>query len=166
MAELLQTREEVRNIIDLIGRVLISFIFFYEAYDSFVYFGRTVKKMEYYGLTWNQDALLWGAILLLILGGLSVLTGYRAKLGAFLLLCYWIPLTFTVHDFWNVPVTCEFHISCPDIGLEGTDLYRRLQGFLFMKNLAIIGGLLILLVNGSGPLSIRKIFATTYVPGA
>jgi putative oxidoreductase len=156
----------VKKIFDLIGRILISFIFFYEAIDSFVYFNRTAQKMEYYGLTWNKDYLLYGAIILLILGGLSVLTGYRAKLGAFLLLMYWIPVTFMVHDFWNVPRDCIFHFDCTDIGLTGEDLYRRLQGFLFMKNLAIIGGLLILLVNGSGEISIKRIFATTRVPGA
>ncbi len=156
----------MKKIFDLIGRILISFIFFYEAYDSFVYFNRTASKMEYYGLTWNKDYLLYGGIILLILGGLSVLTGYRAKLGAFLLLMYWIPVTFMVHDFWNVPADCVFQFNCTDIGLTGEDLYRRLQGFLFMKNLAIIGGLLILLVNGSGEISVKRIFATTRVPGA
>lgn len=156
----------MKHIVDLIGRVLISFIFFYEAFDSFVYFHKTAQKMEYYGLTWNRDYLLYASMVLLLLGGLSVLTGYRAKLGAFLLLLYWVPLTFISHDFWNVPQSCSFRFDCQDIGLQGEDLYRRLQGFFFMKNLAIIGGLLILLVNGSGKMSIRRIFATTRVPGA
>ncbi len=156
----------MKKIFDLVGRVLISFIFFYEAFDSFVYFHRTADKMAYYGLTWNKDYLLYGAIILLILGGTSVLTGYRAKLGAFLLLSYWVPVTFMVHDFWNVPRDCIFQFDCASINLAGEDLYRRLQGFLFMKNLAIIGGLLILLVNGSGEISIKRIFATTRVPGA
>jgi putative oxidoreductase len=122
--------------------------------------------MEYYGLTWHQDALLYGAIVLLVLGGLMVLLGYRTKAGAFLLLLYWVPVTFIVHDFWNVPKSCEITFACQDIGLVGTDLYRRLQAFFFMKNLAIIGGLLMILVNGSGRYSIKRIFATTNVPGA
>jgi putative oxidoreductase len=156
----------VKHTIDLLGRAFLAFIFFHEAYDSFLFFQTTTSKMEYYGLTWHQDALLYGAIIFLIVGGLMVLLGYRPKTGAFLLLLYWVPVTFIVHDFWNVPKSCEITFACQDIGLVGTDLYRRLQAFFFMKNLAIIGGLLMILVNGSGKYSIRRIFATTNVPGA
>jgi len=156
----------VKHTIDLLGRAFLSFIFFHEAYDSFLFFQKTTQKMEYYGLTWHQDALLYGAIVLLIVGGFMVLLGYRPKTGAFLLLLYWVPVTFIVHDFWNVPKSCVITFDCQDFGLVGSDLYRRLQAFFFMKNLAIIGGLLMIMVNGSGKYSIRRIFATTNVPGA
>lgn len=121
--------------------------------------------MSFYGLNWNQDMLLYAAITLLILGGVLVLIGYRSGFGAFLLLLYWIPVTFIVHDFWNVPFECVAKVSCPQIQLEGEEIYRRLEGVLFMKNLAVAGGLLMILVNGSGRYSIRRLFATTKVPG-
>jgi putative oxidoreductase len=54
-----------------------------------------------------------------------------------------------VHSFWNDPIEV-----------------RRLQAILFMKNIAITGGLLMILVNGSGRYSIRRLFATTRVRGA
>ncbi len=137
----------MKDITDLIGRILISFIFLYEAYDSIFYFNETKETMTAYGLDWNQNFLLYGSIFLLLVGGLLVLFGYRSSLGAFLLMLYWIPLTFIVHSYWNDP---------PD--------QQRLQAILFMKNLAILGGLLMVLVNGSGRFSIKRLFATTKVP--
>ena len=136
----------MKDIIDLIGRILISFIFLYEAYDSIFYFNETKAAMSAYGIENHQNFLLYGAIFLLVLGGISVLTGYRSGLGAFMLAVYWIPVTFIVHSYWNDP---------PD--------QQRMQAILFMKNLAILGGLLIVWGNGSGKYSIKRLFATTKV---
>ena len=155
-----------KHVVDLAGRVFLSFIFLYEAYDSVFYFRETRLKMSFYGLVWQQEFLLYTAIAVLVTGGLLVLLGYRASLGAFLLLLYWLPVTFIVHDFWNIPPACLVEVNCTPLQLETTDLYRRLQGVLFMKNLAISGGLLMVLVNGSGRLSVRRVFATTRVRGA
>jgi putative oxidoreductase len=139
----------MKDIVDLIGRILLSFIFLFEAYDSLVYFKSTKLLMTAYGITWRQDLLLTGAITLLILGGVLLLIGYRSGFGVTLLLLYWIPVTFIVHSFWNDP---------PE--------EQRWQSILFMKNLAITGGLLMVWVNGSGRYSIRRLFATFKVPGA
>lgn len=151
----------MKNSIDLIGRLLLGFIFVYEAYDSVFYFAFTKEKMTYFGLTWNQDFLLVAAIILLILGGTLLLTGYRAQLGVILLLIYWIPVTFTVHSFWNDPYACKAIYPCYD----RTEDLRRLQSILFVKNLAITGGLLMVYANGIGKYGIKKIFATARVPG-
>ena len=102
--------------------------------------------MTEYGLTWNEDLFLIISIFLLLMGGLLVLVGYRAKLGAALLVLYWIPVTFIVHAWWTYPLEDQ-----------------RLQSVLFWKNIAILGGLLMVLVNGAGKFSIKKIFATTKV---
>ncbi len=138
----------MKDFLDLLARTLIAFIFLFEAYDSIAFFKSTKETMTAYHLTWNQDVLLYGAIFLLITGGLLVLLGYRSSLGALLLLLYWIPVTFILHSWWN---------DSPDI--------QRHQAMLFMKNLAIMGGLLMIIVNGSGKYSIRRLFATTRVPG-
>jgi putative oxidoreductase len=103
--------------------------------------------MTAYGMTWNQDLLLIGSICCLVLGGLLLLLGYRSGLGAILILLYWIPATFIVHSFWNFPPEAQ-----------------RLEAILFMKNLAIIGGLMLVYVNGSGRYSVKRLFATTKVP--
>lgn len=136
----------MKDISDLIGRVLLSFIFYFEAYDSAAYLELTKQQMRSYGLNAHQDLLLFGSIFILILGATMVLLGYRSKTGAFLLMLYWIPVTFIVYSFWN----------------ETGDELRR-QSIHFMKNMAIVGGLLIVLVNGSGRYSMRRLFATTRV---
>lgn len=154
----------MKDIVDLIGRVMLSFIFLFEAYDSIFFFNETVVKMRFYGLSWHPETLLYGAIFLLVIGGILLLMGYRTGLGVTLLLMYWIPVTFIVHDFWNVPFECISTVSCPQLSIEGQEVYRRMQAVLFMKNLAITGGLLMVWVNGSGRYSIRRLFATTKVP--
>jgi len=136
----------MRDVTDLVGRILLSAIFFFEAIDSAIYFDKTRESMTHHGLTWNQDMLLYGAILFLLLGGTMVLLGYRSSLGAILLLMYWIPVTFIVHDFWAYP-----------------EEQVRLHKILFMKDMAIIGGLLMLLGKGSGRYSMKRLLATTRV---
>ena len=136
----------MKDVLDLIGRILMAFIFLFEAYDSICYFNQTKATMTSYGLNWNQDLLMYGSIVLLLLGGTLVLIGYRSSFGAILLLLYWIPITFIVYSFWNDP---------EDI--------RRVQSLSFMKNIAIMGGLMIIIVNGSGKYSIKRLFATTKV---
>jgi len=138
----------MKDIFDLLGRILLSFIFFFEAYDYFAYESLNKNAMKIYGLTWNQDFFLYGAIFLLFFGALTILLGYRMRLGALLLMVYWIPLTFIVHNFW--------------IEESGSDIYR-LQSILFMKNIAIMGGLLITATHTSGKYRLRRLFATTNV---
>ena len=134
----------MKSVIDLLGRIFLSIIFLFEAYDSIAYFNQTKDTMTAYGITWQQDILLGACIFILVLGGIFILIGYRASLGAFLILLYWLPVTFIVHSFWNDPLEIQ-----------------RLQSILFMKNLAITGGLLMILVNGTGPYSIRRLFSAT-----
>lgn len=139
----------MKHVFDLLGRLFLSFIFFYEAYDMIKFSKETKIIMTSYGLTWRQDMLLYGAIFCLILGGALILTGYRAKLGTFLLLLYWVPVTFIVHDFWNFP-----------------EEQHRAEGIHFMKNMAIIGGLLMVFANGVGKYSVKRLFATSRVRNA
>lgn len=77
-----------------------------------------------------------------------LLFGYRARLGAVLLLLYWVPMTFIAHAYWQYEEPA-----------------RRLQALLFTKNIAIMGALLLVWANGTGKYSIRRILATTRVPG-
>jgi len=136
----------MKHFLDLLGRIFISVIFLFEAYDSMRYYRETRLQMAEFGLTWNPDLMLSSAIFLLMLGGTLVLIGYRTTFGAILLLLYWVPVTLLVHDFWNKP--------------PGE---LRIESIIFMKNLAITGGLLIILVNGSGRYSVKRLLATTRV---
>lgn len=137
----------MKDYIDLIARIFIAFIFLFEAYGIATDLKGTKQLMTNYGITWQQDMLLYGCLFLMVLGSVLVLIGYRSSFGAVLLLMYFIPITFIVHSWWNDPL---------EIKLE--------QAELFIKNFAIIGGLLMVVVNGSGRFSVRRLFATTRVP--
>lgn len=137
----------MKDIIDLLGRIFLSAMFLYEAYDSIYYFQRTKSTMTDYGITWNQDMLLSGAIFLLVVGGVMLLIGYRVTLASIFLLIYYVPITFIVHSWWNEPVALQ-----------------REGAIDFMQNMAIVGGLLLLIGRGSGRYSIKRLFATTRVP--
>jgi putative oxidoreductase len=138
----------MKDIVDLLARICIALIFLWEAWDSIANYDSTKASMAAYNITSAQDFLLNSAIVLMILGGMLVLTGYRSGFGALLLLVFYIPATFVMHSWWNDPI----------------DIQRE-QSILFMKNIAIIGGLLMVYVNGSGRYSIKRLFATTKVMG-
>lgn len=139
----------MKAIYDLFGRIFISVLFFFEAVDSILFFDLTKETMTQYGIVWRQDLLLTGAIILLFVGATLVLSGYRATFGATLLLLYWVPVTLITEAFWTYPKS-----------------EMREVAVHFMKNIGIIGGLLMIYVNGAGKFSIKRLFATSRVPGA
>lgn len=137
----------IKNITDLIARILIGGVFIYEAVDSIIFFEETKTRMTEFGITWNQDFLLIGAIVLLFFGGLLILLGYRMGLGGALVLLYWIPVTFIVHSFWRY--------DPPEL---------RYEAMTFSRNLAIVGGILILMIKGSGKFSLKRLLTVTRIP--
>lgn len=79
-------------------------------------------------------ALLIGAAVVELIGSLSIIFGYKARAGAILLMLFIIPATYIFHDFWN----------------ETNDAAMQLQQIMFLKNLAIFGGLLYIACEGPG----------------
>jgi putative oxidoreductase len=72
-----------------------------------------------------------------IAGGLSILLGYRAKLGAWLIVLFLVPVSLMMHKFWAV-----------------TDpMMAQIQMILFMKNVSMLGGALLITQFGAGPFS-------------
>lgn len=137
----------MKDIAELLGRIFIAYVFIYEALDAMVFFNKTKATMKAYGIIWHQDLLLYLLIWILIVGGIMVLIGYFARFGAFLLLLYWLPFTLIVYSFWDDPVE-----------------YKRLHALYFMRNLALCGGLLMLLANGAGKYSIRSLLFRLKLP--
>lgn len=81
--------------------------------------------------------------LLEILGAIMILLGYKPRLGSTLLLFFLIPATFVMHHFWLVDKMAD------------PDLYQ-IELMMFLKNVAIIGGLLIVLAFGTGMVKVKK----------
>lgn len=137
----------MKDIAELLGRIFLAFLFIYEALDAMVFFEKTKATMSVYGILWNQDLILTIVIFVLIFGAILVLIGYYAGFGAFLLLLYWLPFTLIVYSFWNDP---------PE--------YQRLHALMFMRNLALCGGLLLLISNGAGKYSIKRLIYIMKLP--
>lgn len=137
----------MNHVLDLIGRILISAIFIYEGIDTLLYMDKTKLTMAEYGLTWKPDLLLYASIFFLIGGALMVLIGYRIRLGVWLLLLYWVPVTCIIYSFWNDPVEV-----------------RRINAILFMRNIAIAGGLLMIAAHGGGRFAVQRLYKVSRIP--
>lgn len=118
----------------LIARVCLALIFFVSAAGKMADYGGTVGHMTSLGVPMAK-LLLAGALVFEIAGGLMMLFGWRARFGALLLVLFLIPTTLVYHGFWGY-----------------TGVERTAQMLQFLKNLAIIGGLLMVCAYGSGPL--------------
>jgi putative oxidoreductase len=76
--------------------------------------------------------------LLAVVAGLSILLGYHAKIGAWLAVLFLVPVTFMMHKFWGVADPMAY----------------QMQFAMFMKNLAMIGGALLITQFGAGAWSL------------
>ncbi|MEE8484894.1 MAG: DoxX family protein [Nitrospinota bacterium] len=123
----------------LIGRILLSTIFIMSGAGKIFDWSGTAGYMAAYGMP-AIPLFLIGAIVLEIGGGLSVLLGFKAKLGAIALLIFIIPVTLIFHNF--LPIA--------------DPMAQKLQMIMFLKNLAIMGGLLLVVSFGSGHFSVGK----------
>lgn len=121
------------------GRVLLSLIFILSGLSKLFDWEGSMGYMQANGLTEGAGFLLALAVIAEIAGGLMILTGTITRLGALLLFLYLIPTTLIFHDFWT---------------FEGIERQAQLTNFL--KNLAIMGGLLALVACGGGRYSVDR----------
>lgn len=99
--------------------------------------GQTIGYAAQHGVPFPDLAVPLSGVIALA-GAFSVLVGYRAKLGAWLLVLFLVPVTLTLHRFWGL-----------------TDpMAAQLQRILFLKNVSMLGGALLIAYFGAGPLSV------------
>jgi len=121
-----------------VARVLLSLIFILGGISKIFSFDTTADYMASKGLV-AIPLLLTVALIIEIVGGLAILTGTLARPGAVLLFLYLIPVTLIMHDFWAVDAAA-----------------RQAQMVNFLKNLAVMGGLLMLAGYGPGRISVDE----------
>ena len=112
------------GIIQLIGRIMLALIFILAGIGKISDPAGTIGYMQSAGL---PSLLLWPTIALELLGGIALVVGYKTRLVAFALAAFCI-LTAAL-----------FHNNFAD----------QMQMILFLKNIAIAGGLLLLAVGGN-----------------
>ena len=117
------------NILDLIARILISFVFFISGIRKVINYEDTVIWMDEFGV---PGFFLIPAIILEILAPLLIVIGYKVRISAILLSLFCI-------------VTAMIFLN---------DLPNQIVGF--SKNIALAGGFLFLTINGAKDFSLDK----------
>ena len=121
------------RIVELIGRILLSALFLIEGFGKISKQEDVIMYMEDYGV---PGVLFVPAIVLEILFPLLLIVGYKTKWAASVMALF----TFTV--------AIIFH----------TDFSEGMQMIFFLKDLAIAGGFMIILVYGPGKISLDHYF--------
>lgn len=120
----------------LAGRILLALMFVLAGWSKIGGFEGTVGYIGSKGLPLPQ-LLAIGTIVLEIAAGIALVIGYKARWAAAALAVFTVLATVLFHDFWAAPAG-----------------QQRVQYLFFMKNVAVIGGLLMVTACGAGPWSI------------
>jgi putative oxidoreductase len=123
------------SITTLAGRILISVLFLISGFFKVAGYSQIVGYAEAQGLPLPGVAIGLAAFLELACG-LAILAGFQTRIASWLLFLYLIPVSVLFHNFWAVQGVAQ-----------------QTQMVNFLKNVAIMGGLLILAVNGGGAYS-------------
>jgi len=116
----------------LLARVLLSLPFLYSGIDKCWRWQAAQREVAASGLPW-PTLLHLVTVVVQLSGGLSVLLGIEARLGALLLSLFLVPVTVLYHPFWK---------------RSGADFVAEADHFL--SNIAIIGGFLAVVAVGGG----------------
>ena len=119
----------MKDLIDLISRVLISLLFLLNGYFKIINYDGTIEWMESYGV---PGIFLTPAIILEIAAPILIIIGYNTRLAASLLAGFCITTAFVFH----------------------TDFSNQIQITSFLKNIALAGGFLIIAINGARKFSL------------
>ncbi len=119
----------------LLGRVLFALIFVVSGPRHFM--SATITYAASQGVPLASIAVPISGLMALF-GGLSILLGYRARIGAWLIVLFLVGVTPMMHKFWGV----------------ADPMMQQMQMIMFMKNVSMLGGALIISQLGSGPWSL------------
>tara|TARA_Y100001970_G_scaffold249933_1_gene321041 strand:- start:11488 stop:11865 length:378 start_codon:yes stop_codon:yes gene_type:complete len=119
------------NFLDLLGRILISTLFFLNGIFKINNYDGTVEWMESFSM---PGTLIIPAIILEIVAPILIIIGYQAKIAAGLLSLFCLITAFIFHN----------------------DFSDQVQFTSFLKNIALAGGFLFILVNGTKDFSLDR----------
>ena len=121
------------NIAPLVGRVMIAAIFILAGFEKLQHWNASALSMAQHGMTMIGPSLAL-AIAVEIGAGIALIIGFRTRLMALTLFMFTLVVSFVMHDFWTI----------------GDADLARVEMQLFAKNMAIAGGLLMLVGLGAG----------------
>ena len=122
----------------ILVRLLCAALFIPAGVHKIMAFSTTLGYMTSKGLP-MADVLLVLTIIIELGGGIMLLLGWHARLAALTIALFLIPVTVIFHGYWNIEDAQQM----------------MTQQHMFMKNMAIIGGLLCMTGLGSGKFSLK-----------
>ncbi|ANI89918.1 hypothetical protein A9P82_11845 [Arachidicoccus ginsenosidimutans] len=122
----------------LIGRILFSLLFIFASFANLLS-GKANGYAAAVGLPLPNVLVPLAGVVALV-GALMILTGFKAKIGGWLIVIFLVPVTLVFHNFWS--------ISDPQ--------QKQEQILHFVTNVSLIGAALMIAYFGSGPLSVSK----------
>ncbi|MEM6435470.1 MAG: DoxX family protein [Cyanobacteria bacterium P01_D01_bin.115] len=128
----------LQKYIPLLARTAIAVIFLNSSIGKMSDFAGLQQQIAGAGLPLAALVAIF-TVAFQLLGSLSLIVGFKARIGAGLLLAFLIPATLVFHN----PI------------VDPTQMTQ------FLKNLAIIGGLLMVVTYGSGPVSLDRPTSST-----
>ncbi len=128
----------VNQFAPLAGRILLSIIFIMSGISKITGFAGTAGWMTSKGLP-VPEVLLAASIVIELGAAAMIVTGFKARWGAAALFLWMIPVTLVFHNFWTYPAA-----------------EQQMQSIMFFKNLGLMGGMLLIMGIGSGPLSMDR----------
>jgi putative oxidoreductase len=127
-----------RDIAALVGRILLASLFVWSGFGKIAGFAGTAGFIASKGLP-MAELLTVAAIVAELGGGLAIIAGWKVRWSALALIAFTIVASIVFHAFWAVP---------PEQAM--------MQQINFIKNTAIIGGLLVLYAHGAGRLAVDR----------
>ncbi|HVI49052.1 MAG TPA: DoxX family protein [Chitinophaga sp.] len=123
------------KVLPLLGRILFAFIFIM---SGLTHAGGAGKEYAVAAGVPAAGFMVPLAGIISLVGGLSILLGFKAKIGAWLIVIFLIPVTIALHNFWDVKDA----------------MAAQMLMAMFMKNVSILGGALLIAYFGAGPYSL------------
>ncbi|HVU05966.1 MAG TPA: DoxX family protein [Polyangiaceae bacterium] len=128
----IQTRSSAASWLVPLGRLLFAFIFLMASPSHFS--SAAIGYAASQGVPFPALIVPLSGILALV-GGLLVAFGFHTRVGAWLLVLFLVPVTLMMHRFWAA----------------GDPVMMRVQQAMFLKNVSMLGGALLLAYFGGGP---------------
>ncbi len=131
----------LQALLSIVGRLMLCTIFAMSAIGNKIpNFDGVVAYMDKAGVP-QPKIMLAGAIVFLLVGSLSIIVGFKARFGACLLFIFLVLATYYFHDFWTLE----------DAQAKQNEMIN------FMKNLALMGAMVLIIANGPGAGSVDNL---------
>lgn len=132
--------DSIRSSLLLAGRFLLALMFVFSGFGKIANAGPTAQFMASGGLP-EMAALAVLVGLFEVVAGVALIVGFKAQWAALALGAFTVLATLLFHAYWSAPADQQY-----------------LQQLMFLKNVAVVGGMLAVVAFGAGTFSVDAVF--------